>query len=113
MPGFSKPGGRDPRTSDDVTASLAVPALAQPSRDRTIPAVSVTTPTDGDLLVRIGTGDRRAFEQLYERYARPVFGLALRRLGDRERAEEAVQETFAAVWRAARSYQPDRGPGAP
>ena len=50
---------------------------------------------------------------LYQRYSRPVFGLALRRLGDRGRAEDAVQETFASIWRAARSYKPERGPGAP
>jgi RNA polymerase sigma-70 factor (ECF subfamily) len=42
-----------------------------------------------------------------------VFGLALRRLGDRMRAEDAVQETFAAVWRSARTYKPERGAGAP
>jgi RNA polymerase sigma-70 factor (ECF subfamily) len=50
---------------------------------------------------------------LYRRYARPVFGLALRRLGDRTRAEEAVQETFTSIWRSARTYKPERGPGAP
>ena len=69
--------------------------------------------SDGELITRVGSGDRGAFETLYRRYARPVFGLALRRLGDRGRAEDAVQETFASVWRAARSYQPERGPGAP
>ena len=69
--------------------------------------------SDGELLRRVGDGDGGAFEALYRRYARPVFGLALRRLGDRGRAEEAVQETFASVWRSARTYQPDRGPGAP
>ena len=69
--------------------------------------------TDSELILRIGMGDRSAFELLYQRYARPVFGLALRRLGDRGRAEDAVQETFASIWRAARSYKPDRGPGAP
>jgi RNA polymerase sigma-70 factor (ECF subfamily) len=42
-----------------------------------------------------------------------VFGLALRRLGDRGRAEDAVQETFASIWRSARTYRPERGPGAP
>jgi RNA polymerase sigma-70 factor, ECF subfamily len=42
-----------------------------------------------------------------------VFGLALRRLGDRGRAEDAVQETFTSIWRSAASYRPDRGPGAP
>ena len=70
-------------------------------------------PTDGQLIQRVGAGDAGAFELLYRRYARPVFGLAWRRLGDRMRAEDAVQETFAAVWRAARTYRPERGPGAP
>ena len=69
--------------------------------------------SDGELIARVGSGDRGAFETLYRRYARPVFGLALRRLGDRGRAEDAVQETFASVWRAAGSYRPERGPGAP
>jgi RNA polymerase sigma-70 factor (ECF subfamily) len=69
--------------------------------------------SDGELIQRAATGDRSAFEDLYHRYARPVFGLALRRLGDRGRAEDAVQETFASIWRSAGSYQPDRGPGAP
>ena len=44
---------------------------------------------------------------------RSVFGLALRRLRDRQGAEDAVQETFAAVWRSAASYRPERGPAAP
>jgi RNA polymerase sigma-70 factor (ECF subfamily) len=69
--------------------------------------------SDGELIQRAATGDRSAFEDLYHRYARPVFGLALRRLGDRGRAEDAVQETFASIWRSASSYRPDRGPGAP
>jgi RNA polymerase sigma-70 factor (ECF subfamily) len=70
-------------------------------------------PSDGELLQRVGAGDRPAFELLYRRYARAVLGLALRRLGDRGRAEEAVQETFTSVWRSASSYRPERGPGAP
>lgn len=69
--------------------------------------------TDGELIARVGEGDRGAFELLYRRYARPVFALALRRLGDRGRAEDAVQETFASVWRSAGSYRRERGPGAP
>jgi len=76
---------------------------------RTIPRVT----SDGDLIQRAAGGDRSAFEDLYRRYARPVFGLALRRLGDRGRAEDAVQETFASVWRSAGSYKPERGPGGP
>jgi RNA polymerase sigma-70 factor (ECF subfamily) len=69
--------------------------------------------TDGDLLERIADGDSEAFETLYRRFARPLLGLALRMLRDRSRAEDAVQETFAAIWRSAPSYRPERGPGAP
>ena len=69
--------------------------------------------SDGELIARIGDGDANAFDLLYQRYSRPVFALALRRLGDRGRAEDAVQETFASIWRSAGSYRRDRGPGAP
>ena len=75
--------------------------------------VSANEATDGELIRRTGDGDHSAFEVLYRRYSRPVFGLALRRLGDRGRAEDAVQETFASIWRAAGTYKPERGPGAP
>jgi len=93
-----------------MTASAA--ALPRARADVTIQPVN-TEVTDAELITRVGSGDRDAFEALYQRYARPVFGLALRRLGDRGRAEDAVQETFASVWRAAGSYRPERGPGAP
>jgi RNA polymerase sigma-70 factor (ECF subfamily) len=79
-------------------------------RPASIPSVELT---DAELIERTARGDRGAFEALYRRYARTVLGLALRRLGDRGRAEDAVQETFASVWRSARSYSPERGPGAP
>jgi RNA polymerase sigma-70 factor, ECF subfamily len=77
------------------------------------PFVDDPSVSDGDLIRRIARRDANAFEALYRRYARPVFGLALRRLGDRMNAEDAVQETFAAIWRSARTYKPERGPGAP
>jgi RNA polymerase sigma-70 factor (ECF subfamily) len=67
------------------------------------------SPSDAELLARVGERDREAFETLYGRYVRPVFGLALRRLGDRGHAEDAVQEAFAAIWRSASTYRPERG----
>jgi RNA polymerase sigma-70 factor (ECF subfamily) len=70
-------------------------------------------PTDGELLERIGRGDRPAFEELYRRYVRAVLALALRRIGDRGRAEDAVQDAFVSIWRSARTYDAGRGPGAP
>jgi len=79
----------------------------------TMPRVSAVESTDEVLLARVAEGDRDAFGDLYQRYARAVLGLALRRLGDRGQAEDALQEAFASIWRAARSYKPERGPVAP
>ena len=79
----------------------------------TMARVNALDATDAELLQRVGGGDRDAFETLYRRYARSVFGMALRRLGDRGTAEDAVQETFSSIWRSAASYRPERGPGAP
>jgi RNA polymerase sigma-70 factor, ECF subfamily len=93
-----------------VETPYGLPAAAVAA---TIRRVSATEASDSELILRTGDGDRGAFETLYRRYARPVFGLALRRLGDRGRAEDAVQETFASVWRGAHSYRPERGPGGP
>jgi RNA polymerase sigma-70 factor (ECF subfamily) len=68
-----------------------------------------TIESDARLIERTGRGDRAAFDELYRRFARPVLAMALRQLGDYGRAEDAAQETFAAVWRSARSYRSERG----
>src|SRR5215510_9400477 len=74
-----------------------------------MPAAMATAESDSRLIERVGRGDHEAFEQLYKRFARPVFAMALRQLGDSGRAEDATQETFAAVWRSAKSYKAERG----
>lgn len=87
-------------------------ALAMPHL-RAVPTDGATAPPpetpDAELLALVAERDRAAFDLLYHRYVRSVFGLALRRLGDRGRAEDAVQEAFAAIWRSAASYKPERG----
>jgi RNA polymerase sigma-70 factor (ECF subfamily) len=94
----------------DVELALDSPRLrAVPTE----PDAVAPDASDSELLVRIADRDREAFELLYHRYVRSIFGLALRRLRDRSRAEDAVQETFAAIWRSAASYKPERGPAAP
>jgi RNA polymerase sigma-70 factor (ECF subfamily) len=91
-------------------------ALDTPARLRAVPKPRAAPPEDGctdaDLLARVADRDRAAFELLYHRYVRSIFGLALRRLRDRQRAEDAVQETFTAIWRSAGSYRPERGAAA-
>src|SRR6478672_12415153 len=52
------------------------------------------------LVARVRAGDRAAFEQLYRRFERPVFTLALRICGCRNEADEVLQETMLKVWSA-------------
>ena len=68
--------------------------------------------SDGELLGRIAERDIEAFEVLYQRYVRPVYELALSQSRDRDRAEDATQRAFAAIWRSAPTYCRDRGSAA-
>lgn len=51
------------------------------------------------LISRARGGDHRAFELLVRLHQRPVYSLALRMLGNPEDAEDALQETFLALYR--------------
>jgi RNA polymerase sigma-70 factor (ECF subfamily) len=95
----------------DAALSLSGPVLPRAREAATISMVSLADLRDGELIERVGGGDQAAFEEIYRRYTRPVLGLALRRLGDRGRAEDAVQDAFTAIWRSAGSYDPERGQG--
>src|SRR4029078_10620665 len=83
--------------------------LPSSRRAASILAMAPDSRTDVELLRLIAGGDRPAFEELYRRYARSVLGMALRRIGDRGRAEDAAQDTFASIWRSASRYDPARG----
>lgn len=64
---------------------------------------------DEELVGRLAQGDLTALEALYTRYARPVFSLALRILGDTADAEEVAQDVFERVWRHAPTFDAERG----
>ena len=78
-------------------AGPAQPLRAEPERD------------DGEVWHELVRGNRAALEILYDRYAGLALGLALRMLGDRQAAEDVVQESFLQVWRHAGSYDERRG----
>lgn len=66
------------------------------------------TRSNGELLRRIAAErDRRAFEELYRRYA-PWLAARLRgRCADPAMVDDVVQETFLAVWRGKAVYRED------
>lgn len=50
-------------------------------------------------------GDAAAFRALYDTTSPKLFGYALRILGKRELAEDALQDGFVAIWHGAKGYQ--------
>src|SRR5207302_3674484 len=94
----------------DSIALTEVCAHAAPLRPARLVAVDLSALSDEDLLELVAQRrDAEAFEVLYQRYARAVFSVVRRTLGDRGRSEDVVQEAFASVWRAAKGYRRERG----
>ncbi|MEX2541742.1 MAG: sigma-70 family RNA polymerase sigma factor [Trueperaceae bacterium] len=65
--------------------------------------------TESELMVRVAEGDEIALGRLYERLGGNVFALALHMLGDREDAEEVLQDSFVNLYRSARRFDPALG----
>ena len=63
--------------------------------------------TDRDLVERMGSGDEAALRDLYLSYGRRLFAHAFRLTGSADRAEDVVQNSLLAAWRATRSYRGD------
>ena len=63
---------------------------------------------DEELISLVAQGDAEAFATLYDRHSRPAYSLAYRMMGERQAAEDLVQDAFLKVWRSATSYRADR-----
>ena len=61
-------------------------------------------PTDAALLAATAGGDREALAELYRRHAPWLLLRLSRRCADRDVVDDALQDTFVAVWRDARRY---------
>lgn len=59
-------------------------------------------------IVRLGTGDRAALEDVYRTTSAKLFGICLRILGDRKEAEDALQDVYVTLFRRADRYDPSR-----
>src|SRR5580693_7200594 len=74
----------------------------------TMPRRDLAHLSDEAIVALTARSDEVAFAELYDRYGRIAYGLALRVLRDEALAEDAVQEGFLAVWRGASRFIPER-----
>ena len=64
--------------------------------------------TDEALISLVASSDDGALAELYDRFGRVAYGLALRILRDEALAQDAVQEAFLAVWHSADRFLAER-----
>lgn len=67
------------------------------------------TLADEDLISLAESGDAEAFAALYDRHGRAAYSLAYRMMGEKQAAEDLVQDVFLKVWRLAGGYRAERG----
>ena len=78
-----------------------------------LPTANHEVSPDAMLVHRLLQRDVSAFEQLYDRHSRIVYGLLLRILQQAGTAEEVAQDVFLQLWRNAAQYDESRGPFVP
>jgi RNA polymerase sigma-70 factor, ECF subfamily len=64
---------------------------------------------DEDLISLVEGSDAQAFAALYDRHSRAAYSLAYRMMGERQAAEDLMQDAFLKVWQASGSYRAERG----
>jgi RNA polymerase sigma factor (sigma-70 family) len=64
--------------------------------------------SDEAVVALVARSDQTALAELYDRFGRVAYGVALRVLRDEKLAEDAVQEGFLAAWRNADRFMPER-----
>jgi RNA polymerase sigma-70 factor (ECF subfamily) len=64
---------------------------------------------DAQLLERVRAGDQLAMTEIFDRYGRMVYSVALRVLGDPGHAEDVMQEVLFKVWREPHTFLEGRG----
>ena len=65
--------------------------------------------SDPDLAAGLAAGNHDALAELYDRYGRLAYAVALRVIGDPGRAEDVVQDTFLKLWSSAALFDVKRG----
>ena len=65
--------------------------------------------SDEALMLEFQGGSREAFEELFARYRKPLYGFFARRLNSPDRAEDLTQEIFIKIFRTLHAYKPELG----
>ncbi|MHA8097831.1 RNA polymerase sigma factor [Aquirufa aurantiipilula] len=64
-----------------------------------------TIQSDQELVAKLQTGQKSAFEEIYKKYWRKLYNIAFHQTGKKEEAEELVQDLFVGIWQRRETAQ--------
>jgi RNA polymerase sigma-70 factor (ECF subfamily) len=99
MPGLGRVEANQPAAADESLTMSNTPA----SMARHFAHLS-----DEAVVALVARSDQSALAELYDRFGRLAYGVALRVVRDEKLAEDAVQEGFLTAWRTAPNFMPER-----
>src|SRR5215471_3341819 len=91
--------------------SVSIPLLGSWRRSECHPPMprrDLAHLSDEAVVALTARSDDAALAELYDRYGRAAYGLALRVVRDQALAEDAVQDAFLAIWRGASRFVPEK-----
>jgi len=109
------------QTSSFIAFAVARPRRPAPVRAfrslrmSSVPPAAIIPPdeekhaVDAQILQRVAAGDQSALGELYDRFSRPLFAVALRVLNDAAEAEDVLHDVFVTLWEKAPDFESSRG----
>ncbi|MBY0519579.1 MAG: sigma-70 family RNA polymerase sigma factor [Sphingomonas sp.] len=88
--------------------SLAALAASQAHVTQPVTDANAARARLAELLWRVGQEDRSAIAPLYRLTSAKLFGISFRICGERQAAEDVLQEVYLTVWKRAGGYDPGR-----
>jgi len=103
--GYAAQGGPHvtPRNETHATNQVDFKVAPQPDKQE------LGNWADDALMEQISRGNTQAFEELYDRYVRGCFGLAMKIVREPTTAEEVVQDVFMKLWSRPGIFSSERG----
>jgi RNA polymerase sigma-70 factor (ECF subfamily) len=96
-------------TSDSLRLFMSRAAADSSKPDVAASETRVVEPSDNSLMECIKQGDREALGQLFDRYAKVVFGVSARILRNATEAQDLVQDVFIQIHNKCHLFDAEKG----
>ncbi len=70
---------------------------------------TITTYTEGELILLLKQKSRQGFDYLYKQYSGALYGIVRKVIADEQTAQDVLQEVFVKIWNNIDKFDPAKG----